>query len=125
MIPYSPLASGRLTRDWSSESTLRSETDQIAKSKCDATAETDRQVVERVAELAESTEFRAFISRLPGYYRRSRLRRRSSGQRRSRIWKMPSALCPLNWSRKRSRTGRAVCAASDSRSSVNKRMRYA
>ena len=46
VIPYSPLASGRLTRDWSSESTLRSETDQIAKSKYDATAETDRQVVE-------------------------------------------------------------------------------
>ena len=37
VIPYSPLASGRLTRDWSSETTLRSETDQIAKSKsrCD------------------------------------------------------------------------------------------
>ena len=53
VIPYSPLASGRLTRDWSSESTLRSETDQIAKGKYDATAETDRQVVERVAEIAE------------------------------------------------------------------------
>ena len=52
VIPYSPLAAGRLTRDWSSESTLRSETDQIAKSKYDATAETDRQVVERVAEIA-------------------------------------------------------------------------
>jgi 1-deoxyxylulose-5-phosphate synthase len=32
VIPYSPLASGRLTRDWSSERTHRSETDQIAKS---------------------------------------------------------------------------------------------
>ena len=53
VIPYSPLASGRLTRDWSSESTLRSETDQIAKGKYDATAETDRQVVERVAETAK------------------------------------------------------------------------
>ena len=53
VIPYSPLASGRLTRDWSSETTLRSETDQIAKGKYDATAETDRQVVERVAEIAE------------------------------------------------------------------------
>jgi aryl-alcohol dehydrogenase-like predicted oxidoreductase len=42
-----------LTRDWSSESTLRSETDQIAKSKYDATADTDRQVVERVAEIAD------------------------------------------------------------------------
>ncbi len=53
VTPYSPLASGRLTRDWSAESTLRSETDQIAKSKYDATAETDRQIVERVAEVAE------------------------------------------------------------------------
>jgi len=53
VIPYSPLASGRLTRDWSSESTLRSETDQIAKSKYDATVETDRLVVERAAQLAE------------------------------------------------------------------------
>jgi aryl-alcohol dehydrogenase-like predicted oxidoreductase len=52
VILYSPLASGRLTRDWSSESTLRSETDQIAKSKYDSTADTDRQVVERVAEIA-------------------------------------------------------------------------
>src|SRR3954452_23110815 len=52
VTPYSPLASGRLTRDWSAESTLRSATDQIAKSKYDATAETDRQIVERVAEIA-------------------------------------------------------------------------
>lgn len=51
-IPYSPLASGRLTRDWSSESTLRSETDQIAKRKYDSTADADRLVVERAAELA-------------------------------------------------------------------------
>lgn len=53
VTPYSPLASGRLTRDWSSETTLRSETDQVAKMKYDATADTDRQVVERVAELAD------------------------------------------------------------------------
>ena len=52
VIPYSPLASGRLTRDWSSESTLRSETDQIQKMKYDASTEMDRQVVERVAEIA-------------------------------------------------------------------------
>jgi len=56
VIPYSPLASGRLTRDWSSESTLRSETDQIAKTKYDATSEADRQVVERVAEVADKYE---------------------------------------------------------------------
>nr|WP_285842728.1 aldo/keto reductase [Metabacillus litoralis] len=52
VTPYSPLASGRLTRDWL-ESTQRSETDFILKSKYDATAEADRYVVERVAELAE------------------------------------------------------------------------
>ena len=53
VIPYSPLASGRLTRDWSSETTMRSKTDQIAKSKYDAMAEPDQRIVERVAELAE------------------------------------------------------------------------
>src|SRR3954451_21554184 len=53
VIPYSPLASGRLTRDPSSESTKRSETDQVAKSKYDKTAETDQSVVQRVAEIAE------------------------------------------------------------------------
>ncbi len=51
-IPYSPLASGRLTRDLS-ENTMRSETDQIQKMKYDAAAESDRPVVERVAELAQ------------------------------------------------------------------------
>ena len=52
VIPYSPLAAGRLTRDWSADSSLRAETDQVAKMKYDSTADTDRQVVERVAELA-------------------------------------------------------------------------
>jgi 1-deoxyxylulose-5-phosphate synthase len=53
VTPYSPLASGRLTRDWSSESTLRSESDQIQKMKYDASTDSDRPVVERVAELAK------------------------------------------------------------------------
>jgi aryl-alcohol dehydrogenase-like predicted oxidoreductase len=52
VIPYSPLASGRLIRDWS-ETTLRSETDQMQKIKYDATANTDRFVVERVTAIAE------------------------------------------------------------------------
>lgn len=52
VIPYSPLAAGRLTRDWSSDS-KRAETDQIAKAKYDSTADTDRQIVERVGEIAE------------------------------------------------------------------------
>ena len=52
VTPYSPLASGRLARDWS-ETTQRLETDPIAKQKYDATAEADKQVVERVTEIAE------------------------------------------------------------------------
>ncbi|MDK8640766.1 aldo/keto reductase [Niallia taxi] len=52
VIPYSPLASGILTRDWS-EDTLRSETDATQKSKYGSTKQHDRLVVERVAELAE------------------------------------------------------------------------
>lgn len=52
VIPYSPLASGRLTRDWS-ETTHRSETDMTQKSKYDATADADRVIVERLAEIAE------------------------------------------------------------------------
>jgi aryl-alcohol dehydrogenase-like predicted oxidoreductase len=49
--PYSPLASGRLARA-SSETTTRYETDKIAKSKYDATAEADQMVIDRVAEMA-------------------------------------------------------------------------
>ena len=56
VIPYSPLASGRLTRDWATESSLRSETDQIQKMKYDAAAESDHPIVERVAALAQKYE---------------------------------------------------------------------
>ncbi|MCY7965064.1 aldo/keto reductase [Bacillus inaquosorum] len=52
VTPYSPLASGRLTREWS-ETTHRSEIDQIQKSKYDATADADWLVVERLAAIAE------------------------------------------------------------------------
>lgn len=52
VIPYSPLAKGRLTRDWA-ETTHRSETDQTQKSQYDPTADADRLVVERVAAIAE------------------------------------------------------------------------
>lgn len=52
VTPYSPLASGRLARD-TSETSQRLETDPIAKQKYDATAEADKMVIERVAEVAE------------------------------------------------------------------------
>ncbi|WP_040949790.1 aldo/keto reductase [Gorillibacterium massiliense] len=55
VTPYSPLASGRLIRDWS-ETTHRSETDNIQKSKYDATADVDRLIVERVVTVAEKRD---------------------------------------------------------------------
>ena len=53
VTPYSPVASGRLTRDWS-EVTKRSETDFVAKSKYDGTADKDRLIAEKVAEIAKT-----------------------------------------------------------------------
>ena len=51
--PYSPLASGRLSRtEWHTES-VRSQTDKVAMSKYDSTEKEDRQIVERVKELAD------------------------------------------------------------------------
>lgn len=52
VIPFSPLASGRLTRDWK-ETTQRSETDQVQKTKYDGTAETDRVIIDQVAAISQ------------------------------------------------------------------------
>lgn len=51
VIPWSPLARGRLTRDWDT-ATARAETDEFGKSLYAATAEADRKVVEAVAHVA-------------------------------------------------------------------------
>lgn len=53
VTPYSPLASGRLTRDVATV-THRSETDVIQRSKYDATMDADRLIIERVATIAET-----------------------------------------------------------------------
>ncbi len=52
VIPWSPMARGKLTRDWE-EGTARSETDEFGKMLYAATVEADRKVVERVAKVAE------------------------------------------------------------------------
>lgn len=53
VIPWSPLARGRLTRDWSEQSN-RSETDEIGKGLyTQTTEEADRRVVEAVATIAQ------------------------------------------------------------------------
>ncbi len=52
VIPWSPLARGRLARPWESETTKRSESDGYGKALYTKTAEADRLVVERVAKVA-------------------------------------------------------------------------
>jgi aryl-alcohol dehydrogenase-like predicted oxidoreductase len=51
VIPWSPLARGRLTRDWNA-TTNRMETDEFGKTLYIATEDSDRQIVQRVGEIA-------------------------------------------------------------------------
>jgi 1-deoxyxylulose-5-phosphate synthase len=51
VLPWSPLARGRLTRDWG-ESSPRMETDDVGKKLYSGTEDADRKIVERVAEIA-------------------------------------------------------------------------
>ena len=52
LVPYSPLASGRLARNYSSDS-KRFKDDPFAHRKYDATEEIDKKIVERVSEIAK------------------------------------------------------------------------
>lgn len=55
VIPWSPLARGRLTRPWDeqNESTERAKTDEFGKTLYVQAVESDRQIVERVGEVAD------------------------------------------------------------------------
>lgn len=53
VIPWSPLARGRLTRAWQAETTKRSETDRFGNTMYSRTEEDDRKVVDRLGEIAE------------------------------------------------------------------------
>jgi len=53
VIPWSPLARGRLTRDWD-EATARSETDEFGKTLYTQAIEADRKVVEAVGTIAKA-----------------------------------------------------------------------
>jgi aryl-alcohol dehydrogenase-like predicted oxidoreductase len=53
VLPWSPLARGRLTRAWKAESTSRSETDGFGNKMYSQTEEADRKVVDRLGEIAE------------------------------------------------------------------------
>jgi aryl-alcohol dehydrogenase-like predicted oxidoreductase len=53
VIPWSPLARGRLARPWKSETTKRYETDQFGKSLYSETEEADHKIVDRLGEVAK------------------------------------------------------------------------
>jgi aryl-alcohol dehydrogenase-like predicted oxidoreductase len=53
IIPWSPLARGRLTRPWQTERTKRFETDQFGRTMYSHTEEVDRNVVDRLGQVAE------------------------------------------------------------------------
>src|SRR6202167_936466 len=53
VLPWSPLARGRLARPWQTESTKRFETDQFGKTLYSKAEEADRKVVARLGELSE------------------------------------------------------------------------
>jgi 1-deoxyxylulose-5-phosphate synthase len=53
VIPWSPMARGRLTRNWN-ETSERQETDEFGKTLYTRTFEADRRVIERVAAVAEA-----------------------------------------------------------------------
>jgi aryl-alcohol dehydrogenase-like predicted oxidoreductase len=63
VIPWSPLARGRLTRPWQSENTKRFETDLFAKNMYAKSEDADRQVVDRLGQIAEQRDvFRAQLA---------------------------------------------------------------
>jgi 1-deoxyxylulose-5-phosphate synthase len=53
VIPWSPLARGRLARAWNAETTRRNDTDQFAKTIYAKTADLDKMVIDRLGELSE------------------------------------------------------------------------
>jgi aryl-alcohol dehydrogenase-like predicted oxidoreductase len=56
LIPWSPLARGRLARPWQSENTKRSETDRFGNTMYSKTEEADRVVVERLTHLSKQRD---------------------------------------------------------------------
>jgi aryl-alcohol dehydrogenase-like predicted oxidoreductase len=53
VIPWSPLARGRLTREWD-ETSARQESDVYGRTLYDATADADKRVVDAVAKIAQA-----------------------------------------------------------------------
>jgi aryl-alcohol dehydrogenase-like predicted oxidoreductase len=88
VIPFSPLARGRLARAWT-DSSARSETDAVTKRFYGATEEADRKVVEAVTKVAEKRGVpRAHTLPWPGLHKSPVLPRRSLALRKSGISRM-------------------------------------
>jgi len=54
VIPWSPMARGRLTRPWQTEATHRSQTDEMDKTLYSKTEDADRAVIDRVCQVANA-----------------------------------------------------------------------
>ena len=72
VIPWSPLAKGKLTRNWE-EASARWEKEAVGQKFYPQASESDRQVVERVAEVAEKRGVPELKSHLLGCYKRTLL----------------------------------------------------
>ena len=93
VLPWSPLARGRLTREWNTE-TERTRTDVYGEKLFPSTGETDRKVVEAVAAVASARGVPRAQVALSWLIRRPGVRRhRSSAPRKRSIWTMP----PRHW----------------------------
>jgi len=94
VIPWSPLARGRLTRPWKSETTKRSQTDQFGNGMYSRTEASDRKVVDRLGQIAEHRGLPTRRSRWPGCSASRSSPRPSSGPPSRNISWMPLPLFP-------------------------------
>ena len=69
VMPWSPLARGRLTRDWN-ETSSRQETDEFGKKLYTQFPDSDRLIVDQVSAIAERGACRVRRSRWPGSCRK-------------------------------------------------------
>jgi len=69
VIPYSPMASGKLTRAWTEESSHRASTDQIPQLKYGAIVDIDAPVLARVGDVSERLAIPAHMLYWHGCYK--------------------------------------------------------
>ena len=94
IIPWSPLARGRLARPWEEKgNTERAGTDEFGKTLYARTEEADRPVVDRLGEVAGARGLPPRRSPWPGCWASPASRRRSSAPPNPITWKTPSPRC--------------------------------